>query len=136
MIKPQDVVVLTKIATLENDGWTFLRLGQELRLAPSVVFDSLKRGERAGLYDPASRRVVRERFEHFLVNCVEYLCPGDEPLSAALPELAERDPVLGRLRQLTDALRSRVPGARDRAREALPELLGAGPEAFKEPLAC
>lgn len=147
MLKPQDIVVLMKLA-VTKPGWTFWRVASELDLSASAVHRSVERAERAGLYDGVRRSVNRKALLEFLSHGAKYLFPpamqGEArgfptawaapplasqisssnrnapvwahamgpkrgialaPVHAVVPNAARRDPKLGELLALFDAIR-------------------------------
>jgi hypothetical protein len=147
MLKPQDIVVLLKLAE-QKEAWTFGEIAAALDLSPSAVHRSLERAQLAGLYDPVRKSVNRVALLEFLVHGAKYVFPvvrqgeargiptawaapplnerltsagknapawphalgkvrgiGIEPLHSVVPEAARRDPQLGELLALLDAIR-------------------------------
>jgi hypothetical protein len=96
VLKPQDIVVLLKLAG-EEGGWTFGALADELSMSASAVHRSLARAADAGLYDDRRRRVIAPALLEFAVHGAKYLCPGvlggearGIPTAWAAPPLAKR----------------------------------------------
>jgi hypothetical protein len=75
VIKPQDIVVLCKLAGRE-EGWTMGEIGDELGLSASAVHRSLNRASEAHLFEPESRRVNARALEELLVHASRFLFPG------------------------------------------------------------
>lgn len=75
MLKPQDIVVLLKLAG-QPRGWTFERIGAELNMSPSAVHRSLDRARQAGLYDSSRRAIKRPELLEFLVHGARYVFPA------------------------------------------------------------
>jgi DNA-binding transcriptional ArsR family regulator len=72
-LKPQDIVVLLKIAGL-REAWTIQQLADGLDLSPSAVHRSLGRLQDAGLVD-RRRRINSAQAIEFLEHAVRYLVP-------------------------------------------------------------
>lgn len=75
MLKPQDIVVLLKLAGSAR-GWTFEQLAGQLSMSVSALHRSLGRAGAAGLYDAAGRRVVSPSLLEFIVHAAKYLFPA------------------------------------------------------------
>jgi hypothetical protein len=73
-LKPQDVVVLLKIAAAPP-GWTIQSASEDLGLSLSAVHRSLRRLEGAGLFDPHSRHVNVAPAHEFLQHGLRYVMP-------------------------------------------------------------
>lgn len=96
MLKPQDIVVLLKLVVAEP-GWTFWQIANELEMSPSAVHRSLERADRAGLYQPARKKVRQDALLEFLSHGGKYVFPpalqGEArgfPTAWAAPPLANR----------------------------------------------
>ncbi len=96
MLKPQDIVVLLKLAGQEP-GWTFEGIGAELDLSPSAVHRSLDRAKQSGFYKARSKAVNRAALLEFLVHGAKYVFPAVRqgeargiPTAWAAPPLADR----------------------------------------------
>lgn len=96
MLKPQDIVVLLKLAG-QQPGWTFEKVAVELDLSPSAVHRSLDRAKQADLYDSRHKTVNRAALLEFLVHGARYVFPAVRqgeargiPTAWAAPPLADR----------------------------------------------
>lgn len=97
MLKPQDIVVLLKLAGM-RDAWTFEQLGAELAMSASALHRSLARASAAGLYDEAHRRVVTPALLEFVVHGAKYLYPGVMRGEArGIPTAWAAEPLAGRI---------------------------------------
>jgi hypothetical protein len=128
MLKPQDILVLLKLAA-GAPSWTFDSLARDLGLSASAVHRSLDRAEAAGLYDSKRREVRIASLTEFLTHGVQYVFPatwGGE--ARGLPTAWGAPPLSG---QLLSAGNPPVwPEARGKARGvALKPLHPAVPEA-------
>lgn len=76
-LKPQDVVVLTKIGVNADAAFTFLRLASEIDLAPSAVHGSVSRLIAARLLTQSEGfpTLVRQAALEFLLYGVRYCFP-------------------------------------------------------------
>lgn len=75
MLKPQDIVVLLKLAG-QGPGWTFEGIAEQLGLSASAVHRSLDRAREAGLYEPRHRAVNRGQLHEFLIHGAKYVFPA------------------------------------------------------------
>jgi hypothetical protein len=76
VLKPQDVVVLLKLASRGDAAWTYPVLALELGMSASEVHASVKRAIHAGLVH-ASREVNTTALLEFLVHAVKYVFPPE-----------------------------------------------------------
>jgi hypothetical protein len=75
-LKPQDLVVLLKLAALGDDtDWTQVQLAQTLRLSQSEISQSLGRAAFAGLFSTTLRRVHRPALLELLSYGAGYVFP-------------------------------------------------------------
>ena len=65
-MKPQDVVVLLKIITLNNDNWQQIPLARSLKMSQSEVSQSVARCKYSGLLDDKGKKVMRQALMDFL----------------------------------------------------------------------
>lgn len=97
MLKPQDIVVLLKLAG-QQPGWTFKRIAAELDTSPSAVHRSLDRAQQAGLYDSRRRAIKRAALLEFLVHGARYVFPAVRQGEArGIPTAWAAAPLAGRL---------------------------------------
>jgi DNA-binding Lrp family transcriptional regulator len=76
-LKPQDVVVLLKLAVHSDHAWSYPKLAVELAMSPSEVHASVRRAVRAGLFQESSRSVNRRALLELLVHGVKYVFPPE-----------------------------------------------------------
>lgn len=81
MLKPQDVLVLLRVAGA-SAPWTYQQLSVELGLSASEVHQALRRAEASGLFDRARRRVKRHALLEFVTHGLRYVFPA-KPLPGA-----------------------------------------------------
>ena len=92
-LKPQDVLVLLKLAVMNGGGGdrTYPGLAAALGLSPSEVHASVRRAQRLGLVD-ADRRPIRAALLELLIHGVKYVFAvergGGLPTAHAAPPLA------------------------------------------------
>jgi len=75
MLKPQDILVLLKLAA-GAPSWTFDSLAHQLGLSASAIHRSLDRAEKAGLYDSRRREIRSAPLIEFLTHGVQYAFPA------------------------------------------------------------
>ncbi|MBL8743327.1 MAG: hypothetical protein JNK04_19585 [Myxococcales bacterium] len=92
-MKPQDLVVVLKLADVGDGQATYPWLAAELGLSASEAHSAVKRAARAGLLDDA-RKVRRAALLEFLVHGAKYVFPPQRsaltrgvPTSLAAPPL-------------------------------------------------
>lgn len=93
-LKPQDVLVLLRLAAQPGRDWTYPSLAADLAMSASEVHASVRRAARAGLFQQATRSVNRHALLEFLVHAVKYVFPAERgrvtrgiPTSYAAPPL-------------------------------------------------
>ena len=74
-MKPQDVVLLLKILSMNNDTWSQSWTAVELVMSQSEVSESVARSKYAGLLDPKGKKVMRMAFMDFLEKGIRYVFP-------------------------------------------------------------
>lgn len=77
MLKPQDVVILLKIAAMGDAPWRYDELAKELCMSASEVHAGFKRAEQAHLADPQSKQPIMPALEEFLFHGVRYVFPAE-----------------------------------------------------------
>ncbi len=97
MLKPQDIVVLLKLHSQKDPGWSFPRLAAELGLSPATVHDALQSAGMSRLYDPIRKEPLRAPLAEFLVHGLKYVFPAKRgptvrgmPTGFAAPPLANK----------------------------------------------
>ena len=107
MLKPQDVLVLLKVALLEGQDWTYPSLARSLYMSASEVHAALKRAEAACLVDLTRKTARKRNLTEFLVHGVKYAYPPERggatrgvatgyaapPLAACFPHSLAPPPV-------------------------------------------
>lgn len=77
MLKPQDILVVLKIAALGGSSWTYKSLSEAVGLSAASVHESVQRAIAAGFLNPRERRVVRTAVEEFFVHGLRYILPPE-----------------------------------------------------------
>lgn len=76
VLKPQDVVVLLKLAQPRWVGAPYAVLATELGMSPSEVHAAVHRAAAAGLVNPFLRATQREAAAEFLIHGLKYAFPA------------------------------------------------------------
>lgn len=73
MLKPQDIVILLKLAVQPQPyEWSYNQLAYELRISSSEVHAGVTRAIHARLFDKNRKRPIRRALEEFLIHGVKY----------------------------------------------------------------
>ncbi len=72
MLKPQDVLVLLKLAVNRELEWTYASLSASVGMSASETHASIGRSTSAGLFSEATRRPSARRFLEFVIHGVPY----------------------------------------------------------------
>jgi len=98
-MRPQDVVILLKIATLKGQNWFGKDLAKALFISPSEVSESLNRSSFAGLLTPHKRKLMIQAFLEFLEHGLKFVFPIQPgPIVRGMPT-AHSAPPLNKLIQ-------------------------------------
>ena len=85
-MKPQDVVILLKIISLDTDDWQQKPLSDALKMSQSEVSQSVALSKFAGLLDGTGKKVMRLAFFDFLQFGLTYVFPQKPgPVVRGLP---------------------------------------------------
>ena len=74
-MRPQDIVILSKLVTLRGKPWQYRDLSADLFIPLSEISVSLKRSEKAGLYHAGIREVHRLALMEFIQYGLKYVFP-------------------------------------------------------------
>jgi hypothetical protein len=74
-MRPQDIVILLKLVSLQGKPWQYRDLASELYIPLSEISGSLSRSEKAGLYNGALRNVHRQSLMEFIQFGLKYVFP-------------------------------------------------------------
>lgn len=74
-MRPQDIVILLKMLTIDKPEWQFKDIAHELNLSPAEVSESLNRSSLAGLVDETKRSVNRLSLFEFICHGLHYVFP-------------------------------------------------------------
>ncbi len=123
-LKPQDVLILLKIVSLNNDTWFHHTIAQDLGISQSEVSQSLNRSKYSGLIDSQRKNVNRVALKEFLFHGIAYAKGTDrgqavEPLYNSVAQVALKDQKLYELLTLVDAIRIGRAREKELARQEL-----------------
>ncbi len=76
-LRPQDVLVLLKLAVSKGKEGRQVDLGKELGLSQFEVSMALERARRSGFIDPAKKRINRSALEEFVIHGLKYVYPAE-----------------------------------------------------------
>jgi len=74
-MRPQDIVILLKIITIQKSDWQYRDLASALCISISEISESLHRSHIAGLVDESKRRVHRQSLMEFIEHGLHYVFP-------------------------------------------------------------
>ena len=74
-MRPQDIVVLVKIISLQQPDWRNIDIANAILISPSEVSEALNRCKIAGLIDSKKRKVNINSFIEFLIYGLKYVFP-------------------------------------------------------------
>jgi hypothetical protein len=96
VLKPQDIVVLLKLA-VTADKWSYAEMAHALGMSASEVHSAIARTLASGLLNPSTLRPNRQALLEFLVHGVRYVFPAKHggvtrglPTGSAAPPLKDR----------------------------------------------
>ncbi len=94
VIKPQDIVILLKIISLQGHSWKSLDLAHDLYVSPSEVSESLRRCVYAGLLDSSKKMVYRRALLDLLLFGIKYVFPQKPgPMTRGIPTAHSAPPL-------------------------------------------
>ena len=74
-MKAQDIVLLLKIISMQNDSWNQLQTAAALGMSQSEVSESVARSKYAGLLDSKGKKVMKLALIEFLQYGIRYVFP-------------------------------------------------------------
>lgn len=75
-LRPQDVLILLKVAVAENRDWRQMDIAHELSISQAETANALERLRRAGLVDESKRKIFRLATFEFLAHAIKYIYPA------------------------------------------------------------
>jgi predicted transcriptional regulator len=76
-MRPQDIVILLKIATLKKKNWMAKDLAESLKISASEVSESLNRSKLATLISADKKRLMKNNLLDFLEHGLRYVYPAE-----------------------------------------------------------
>lgn len=93
-MRPQDIVILLKIASLKNDNWRNIDIANSIGISPSEVSEALHRSNIAGLIDSRKRKININSFLEFLIYGLKYVFPTQPgPIVKGTPTAHSASPI-------------------------------------------
>ncbi len=74
-MRPQDIVILLKIISLQNENWNNTKISKTLQISASEVSEALTRCSYAKLIDSKKKTVYKSAFKEFLIYGLKYVFP-------------------------------------------------------------
>lgn len=97
-IKPQDIAILLKLASLGDKKWRHVDLVAALGLSQTEISFALNRCRTAGLLDSTKKKVMKAALLEFLVHGLKYVFPARPgPISRGLPTAHSAAPLAGKI---------------------------------------
>jgi len=76
-MRPQDIVVLVKILSMNNNDWRNIDIANALQISPSEVSEALNRCKIARLIDNKKRSIHINAFKEFIIYGLKYVFPTE-----------------------------------------------------------
>lgn len=76
-MRPQDILILLQLITLQGKKWTQNDLAKALKISQSEVAESLMRLKRAKLLNDETKEPVRTSLYEFLIYGIQYVFPAE-----------------------------------------------------------
>ena len=93
-MRPQDPVILLKIAALGSTPWLMKDLASSLGISQSEITESLNRSVFAGLIAPDKKTLMKQALLEFLDNGLRYVFPQHPgPLVRGVPTAYSAEPL-------------------------------------------
>lgn len=96
-MRPQDVLILLKVATFQETKWRYADLAKSLHISQSEVAEGLHRSMQARLVDESKKRLFAGALQEFLVHGLKYVFPVSPgaivrglPTAHSAPPLSEQ----------------------------------------------
>ena len=77
MLKPQDILVLLKLVSLDSEKWSYSSLSKELFMSQSEVHAGIQRATISRLYSQPDQRPILSNLEEFLIHGIKYSFPPE-----------------------------------------------------------
>lgn len=93
-MRPQDIVVLLKIISMDNNEWKIIDLARQLYISQSEISEALNRCKIAGLIDESKKKVRLLSFLDFLKYGLRYVFPAQPgPIVKGIPTAHSAPPL-------------------------------------------
>lgn len=93
-IKPQDIVLLLKIISVDNESWNQKPIAKELGMSQSEISESVARSKFAGLLDVGGKKVFKLALLELLRYGIRYVFPQHPgPIVRGLPTAHSAPPL-------------------------------------------
>ncbi len=76
-MRPQDIVVLLKIISIQDKSWRNIDIANAIQISPSEVSEALNRCRIAGLIDSKKRKINLNSLREFLIYGLKYVFPAE-----------------------------------------------------------
>jgi hypothetical protein len=76
-MRPQDIVVLLKIISMQNKEWRNIDIANALKISPSEVSEALNRCKIAKLIDGRKKKIYHNSIMEFLIYGLKYVFPAE-----------------------------------------------------------
>lgn len=97
MLKPQDVVVLLKLA-VAGEEWSYPSLASALGMSASEVHSAIRRARESGLMSRSAKRPNKQALAEFLIHGLRYVFPAERGgITRGLPTAHGAPPLKSRL---------------------------------------
>ncbi len=97
-LKPQDVLLLLKLAAVEGKGYAQSKLAAEIGVSQAEISYSLQRLIRSNLVNESKQSIYRLAAREFLVHAIKYLYPAEiSSYQRGLATAHSAEPLKGKL---------------------------------------
>jgi hypothetical protein len=76
-MRPQDIVILIKILSMQSDQWRNIDIANALSISPSEISEALNRCRIAKLIDNQKRQIFKNSLNEFLIYGLKYVFPAE-----------------------------------------------------------
>lgn len=93
-IKPQDIVILLKLAGMGEIRWRHIDLANALGLSQTEISFAMDRCKTAGFIDSGKKTVIKPALLEFLIHGLKYVFPAKPgPLASGIPTAHSAPPL-------------------------------------------
>ncbi len=102
-MRPQDIVILSKIIALKHKDWRHADLAYSLKISSSEIAEALNRCKIARLIDTKKKKVHINSFREFLIYGLKYVFPAEPgPIVRGVPTAHSALPISEHISKGTD----------------------------------